>query len=163
MRRFHFWNNFDHISPSDGAKKLPVRAKLKMTFLRLSPDCRYLRFFWLQIRNPRKKLHIYRNFQHDSIILVEVILPSLFLSKNRLLLFAEAGNCSGTNRNQIRKIQGRKYILSKGILLFFLKFQIHYVRHSLSLRGVRPCLACLARAFGWICELAWNCWLLVHV
>ena len=109
MCRFHIWNQFLHISLSDGEKNCPRSAKIRACFWNLSRDCDNLRFFWKQIRNLRKKLHLYRDFWRDDVFLVWDMLKSLILVKILLLLFTNSRIGSGPNRPRIRIRHGRKY------------------------------------------------------
>ena len=55
--------------------------------------------------------------------------PVLFLPPKQDFAVREQQIGFAINRPQIRKIQGRKHIPSRGI---FFKFEIHYVRHTVS-------------------------------
>ena len=120
MRRFHFWSQFAHISPSDGIKNCLRKAKVKTSFWNVSRDCREIWCFWAQIRNLRTKLRLYVSF-YDHWWFLWVTRPRiLILVEILLLLFANSTNGSGINRPQIRIRRGRKYPQLTGIKVFFL-------------------------------------------
>ena len=156
MCRFHIWNQFLHISLSDGEKNCPRSAKIRACFWNLSRDCDNLRFFWKQIRNLRKKLHLYRDFWRDDVFLVWDMLKSLILVKILFLLFTNSRIGSGPNRPRIRIRHGRKYPPLFGILFFFLIFEMHYVRHSLCV-GFRQQTSQHSVGQQWrLCRMVWE-------
>ena len=126
MRRFHFWNQFCHIFPSDGVKNCLRGANSKAGFFNLSQDCHELCFFWAQIRTLRKKLRLYELLWHEYRFSMKVRRRILFLVEILFLLFTNSRNSSGPNRPRIQIGNCRKSTPYLGIWFVFLIIEIHW-------------------------------------
>ena len=122
MHRVHFLSQFAHISASDGIKNCLRKVKVKTSFWNVSQDCREIWCFWIQIRNLRKKLRLYRSFYDHCWYLWATRPRILILVEILFLLLANSTNGSGINRPQIGIRRGHVRLSLQMFLATFLSY-----------------------------------------
>ena len=110
--------------------ELPVSIQVKIMFLSVAQDCDELCFFWLQIRNLSKNAVSIAPFLARKYVFGGSCTPNHVFDRNPVFAVREQQAMFHQKWTPYSK---RSW--SKGYTLewnsFFLKFKIHFVRHTL--------------------------------